>query len=155
APIAFLWMGRIAPARLRHLKAGRLEHGLGWLTGWIARHRGQVFAVCGLIVLVMVPGIWQITEGTDIVRALKQDAPLRVSSEFMDQHLAGAPSLDLRVQRASEGQSTPPAAMRQVLGFSHWLRVQRGVTAVLSPWEPLRGVRADLLEDDNQLTVLA
>src|SRR4029453_15749451 len=38
---------------------------------------------------------------------------------------------------------------------SHWLQVQPGVTAVLSPWEPLRGVRAELLADDNNLTVLA
>jgi predicted RND superfamily exporter protein len=155
APIALLWMGSIAPARLRHLKEGRLEHGLSRLAWWVAQHRGQVFAVCGLILLVMVPGIWQITEGTDIVRALKQDAPLRVSSAFIDQHLTGVHSLELLVQMASEGQSIPPAAIRQVLAFSHWLRAQPGVTAVLSPWEPLRGVPAELLADDNQLTVLA
>src|SRR5262249_11594072 len=112
-------------------------------------------AVCGMLVLVMVPGIRQITEGTDIVRALKQDAPLRVSSEFIEQHLTGAHSLEVLVQLASGGQSIPPAAMRQVLAFSHWLRAQPGVTAVLSPWEPLRGVRAALLADDQQLTVLA
>jgi predicted RND superfamily exporter protein len=155
APIALLWLGRIAPARLRHLKAGRLEDGLGRLAWWVAQHRGQVFAVCGLLVLVMVPGIGQITEGTDIVRALKQDAPLRVSSEFIEQHLTGVHSLEVLVQLASGGQSIPPAAIRQILAFSHWLRAQPGVTAVLSPWEPLRGVRAALLADDNQLTVLA
>jgi len=155
APIALLWLGRVAPARLRHLKEGRLEHGLGRLAWWVARHRGQVFAVCGLLLLVMVPGIGQITEGTDIVRALKQDAPLRVSSEFIDQHLTGVHSLEVLVQTAGGGESIPPAAIRQVLAFSHWLRAQPGVTAVLSPWEPLRGVRAELLADDNQLTVLA
>jgi len=155
APIALLWLGRIAPARLRHLKAGRLEDGLGRLAGWVARHRGQVFAVCGLLLLVMVPGIGQITEGTDIVRALKQDAPLRVSSEFIEQHLTGVHSLEVLVQLASGGANISPAAIRQVLAFSHWLRAQPGVTAVLSPWEPLRGVRAALLADDDQLTVLA
>src|SRR5215831_2290215 len=155
APIALLWMGRLAPARLRHLKAGRLEPRLGRLAGWVARHRGQVFAVCGVLVLVMVPGIGQITEGTDIVRALKQDAPLRVSSEFIEQHLTGVHSLEVLVQLAREGQSITPAAIRQILAFSHWLRGQPGVTAVLSPWEPLRGVPAELLADDQHLTVLA
>ena len=155
APIALLWLGRIAPARLRHLKGGRLEQRLGRLAGWVARHRGQVFAVCGLLLLVMVPGIGQITEGTDIVRALKQDAPLRVSSEFIEQHLTGVHSLEVLVQLARGGTSIPPAAIRQILAFSHWLRAQPEVTAVLSPWEPLRGVRAALLADDQQLTVLA
>ena len=51
--------------------------------------------------------------------------------------------------------TTMPATIRQVLAFSRWLRAQPGVTAVLSPWEPLRGVRAELLADDDQLTVLA
>jgi len=155
APIALLWMGSVAPARLLHLKEWRLEDGLGRLAGWVARHRGAVFAVCGLILIAMVPGIGQITEGTDIVRALKQDAPLRVSSEFIDQHLTGVHSLELLVQMAGGGESIPPAAIRQVLAFSGWLRAQPGVTAVLSPWEPLRGVRADLLADDEQLTVVA
>src|SRR5262247_53164 len=155
APIALLWMGRIAPARLRHLKAGRLEHRLGRLAWWVARHRGRVFAVCGGLVLLMVPGIGQITEGTDIVRALKQDAPLRVSSEFIEQHLTGVHALEVLVQLATGEATIPPAAIRQVLAFSHWLRAQPGVTAVLSPWEPLRGVRTALLADDNQLTVLA
>src|SRR5262245_26557817 len=155
APIALLWMGRIAPARLRHLKTGRLEDGLGRLAGWVARHRGQVFAVCGLLLLVMGPGIGQITEGTDMVRALKQDAPLRVSSEFIEQHLTGVHSLEVLVQLATGEATIPPAAIRQILAFSHWLRAQPGVTAVLSPWEPLRGVRAELLADDQHLTVLA
>jgi predicted RND superfamily exporter protein len=155
APITLLWMGRLTPARLQHLKAGRLEQRLGRLAGWIAQHRVQVFAVCGGLLLVMVPGIGQITEGTDIVRALKQDAPLRVSSEFIDQHLTGVHSLEVLVQLASGEASIPPAAIRQILAFSRWLRAQPGITAVLSPWEPLRGVRAALLADDNQLTVLA
>src|SRR5712691_8833195 len=128
---------------------------MGWLAWWVARHRGQVYAGCGLLLLVMVPGIWQITEGTDIVRALKQDAPLRVSSEFIAQHLTGVHSLEVLVQLGSGGANIPPAAIRQVLAFSGWLRAQPGVTAVLSPWEPLRGVRAELLADDEQLTVLA
>ena len=154
-PIALLWMGHVAPARLRPLKEGRLEDVLGSLTGWITRYRGRVFAVCGLLLLLMVPGIGQITEGTDMVRALKPDAPLRVSSEFIEQHLTGVHSLECMVQMAGEGERIVPAAVRQVLAFSHWLRVQPGVTAVLSPWEPLRGVRAEFLADDQQLTVLA
>jgi predicted RND superfamily exporter protein len=103
----------------------------------------------------MLPGIWQITEGTDIVRALKQDAPLRRSSEFIDRHLTGAHSLEVLVQVPASADLTSPTVIRQVLALARWLRTQPDVTAVLSPWEPLRGVRAELLADDNQLQVLA
>src|SRR5262249_59780447 len=63
--------------------------------------------------------------------------------------------LEVLVQLASGGQGIPPAAIRQILAFSRWLRAQPGVTAVLSPWEPLRSVPDALLADDQQLTVLA
>jgi hypothetical protein len=145
----------VPSTRWLHLKEGRLEAVLDQLTTWVAAHRRAVFlGVVGLLG-VMIPGIWQITEGTDIVRALKQDAPLRVSSEFIDQHLTGAHSLELLVEVPSGDALTAPATTRQVLAFSHWLRTQPGVTAVFSPWEPLRGVPAELLTDDDQLKVLA
>src|SRR5262249_47866244 len=141
APIALLWMGHVAPARLRPLKEGRLEDVLGRLTGWLTRYRGRVFAVCGLLLLLMVPGIGQITEGTDIVRALKPDAPLRVSSEFIEQHLTGVHSLEFMVQMAGEGERIAPAAVRQVLALSPLLRRQPGATAVLRTLDTLRRLR--------------
>src|SRR6266571_7119375 len=155
APLVLLRLGRVPSTRWLHLKEGRLEAILDQLTVWVAAHRGMVFLGVVLVLAVMVPGIWQITEGTDIVRALKRDAPLRVSSEFIDQRLTGAHSLEFLVQIAGGDAATSPATIRQVLAFSRWLRAQPGVTAVLSPWEPLRGVRAELLADDDQLTVLA
>jgi predicted RND superfamily exporter protein len=90
-----------------------------------------------------------------MVRALKQDAPLRVSSEFIDQRLTGARSLEFFVHMPGGEATTAPSTIRQVLAFAHWLRAQPGVTAVFSPWEPLRGVPAELLADDDQLKVLA
>ena len=155
APLVLLHFGRVMPARLRHLKEGRLETCLDCLTLWVARRRRWVaIGVLGLVGL-MLPGIWQIHEGTDIIRALKQEAPLRVSSEFIDRHLTGAHSLELLVQLPDGVESNAPVTIRRVLAFSTWLRRQPGVTAVLSPWEPLRGVRQALLEDDEQPKVLA
>ncbi len=155
APLMLLRLGQIMPSRLRHLKEGRLERFLERITIWVAQHRRWVaLGVVGLVAL-MVPGVWQITEGTDMLRALKQDAPIRVSSEFIDQHLTGAHALEFLVQLPSHEDASAPATIRRVLAFSTWLRGQTGVTAVLSAWEPLRGVRAALLGDDEQLKILA
>ncbi len=155
APLVLLRIGRVPPTRWLHLKEGRLEAVLDQLTTWVAAHRRAVFLGVVVLLAVMIPGIWQITEGTDIVRALKQNAPLRVSSEFIDQHLTGAHSLEFLVQLPGGDDLTSPAVIRQVLAFSRWLRAQPGVTAILSPWEPLRGVPAEILADDDQLNVLA
>jgi predicted RND superfamily exporter protein len=155
APLALLRLGRVPSTRWLHLKEGRLEALLDHLTFWVAAHRRTVFLGVVLLLAVMIPGIWQITEGTDIVRALKQDAPLRLSSEFIDQHLTGAHSLELLVQVPGSEDLTSPAVIRRILAFSRWLHAQPGVTAVLSPWEPLRHVPAALLADDDQLQVLA
>ena len=155
APLALLRIGRVPSTRWLHLKDGRLEALLDQLTLWVAAHRRAVFLGVVVLLAVMIPGIWQITEGTDIVRALKQDAPLRLSSEFIDQHLTGAHSLELLVQGPGSDDLTSPAVIRRVLAFSRWLHAQPGVTAVFSPWEPLRSVPVELLEDDDQLQVLA
>ena len=70
---------------------------------------------------------------------------MRVSSEFIDQHLTGVQALEFLVTLPDDEVITAPATVRQVLAFSRWLRAQPGITAVLSPWEPLRGVPAALL----------
>jgi hypothetical protein len=154
-PLALLYSGNVGLTRLAHLKEGWIESLLDRLVWWVAAHRRRVFAGCLLLLLVLLPGTWRLTEGTDMVRALKRHAPLRVSTEFIDQRLTGVNSLELLVQLPTPDSLTAPAAVRQILDFTAWLRAQPGVTAVYSPWEPLRGVRADLLEQDAQLTTLA
>jgi predicted RND superfamily exporter protein len=150
APLALLHIGRVPPARWLHLKEGHLEAVLDQLAIWVAAHRRVVFLGVVVLLGMMIPGIWQITEGTDMVRALKPDAPLRVSSEFIDQHLTGAHSLELLVEMPDGDELTAPATIQRILAFSHWLRTQPEVTAVFSPWEPLRGVPAEFLADDDQ-----
>jgi predicted RND superfamily exporter protein len=154
-PLALLWSGEVSVARLGHLQEGWIEALLDRLVYWVAEHRKNVFASSVLMVLVLVPGAWYLTEGTDIVRALKPQAPLRLSTEFIDQHLTGAHSLEIVVQLPDAASLRAPTTIRQMLDFSRWLRTQPGVTAVYSPWESLRAMPAELLEQDDQLTTLA
>jgi predicted RND superfamily exporter protein len=154
-PLALLRSGQVSAARLRHLQEGWIEALLDRLVYWVAVHRKNVFAGSALIVLALVPGAWYLTEGTDIVRALKPQAPLRLSTEFIDRHLTGAHSLEIVVQLPNASSLRDPATIRQTLDFAGWLRTQPGVTAVHGPWEPLRALPAELLAQDDQLTTLA
>lgn len=154
-PVALLWVGRIDPTRARPLQSGWLEQTLDQLPLWVVRHRRAVFVGSILSLGVMLPGLWQIHEGTDIIRALHTEAPLRVSTEFIDQHLTGVHSLEVLVSLPTDTAAVTPASIRQVLTFSQWLRTQPHVTTVLSPWEPLRLVPPARRDNDEQLSLLA
>jgi hypothetical protein len=154
-PIALVHSGSLAAERFGHLQEGWIERLLARLVRWIAEQRPKVFVGSLLVTLALVPGAWHLTEGTDIVRALKPQAPLRVSTEFIDRHLTGVNSLELLVQFPDTASLTAPDNIRQILALARWLQTQTSVTAVYSPWEPLRGVRAELHNQDAQLTALA
>lgn len=126
-----------------------LEHNLYWVLG----HRHRIYLGTMLIILLALPGLFRLIEGTDIVRALKPNAPLRVSTEFIDHHLTGVNALELRISLPETGLQ--PAFIRRILAFSHALRAQPQVTSVHSPWEGLRWIRPALLADDQQLHVIA
>ena len=119
----------------------------------ISIHPKRVYLAAGMVLLLFLPGLTWLQEGTDIVRALNRRAPLRISTEFIDQHLSGTNALELFLNLPSTG--TNATFIRQVLAFSHWLREQPDVTSVYSPWEPLRYVSAAQRNDDAQLQVLA
>jgi predicted RND superfamily exporter protein len=154
-PLALLHLGRISPERLALHQQRHTARLLNWLPRGVSTHRDKVLVGALLILVLLLPGIGRLSEGTDIIRDLKKDAPLRISSEFIDQHLSGVNSLELMVQSSDARAMTHPAAIRQVLTFSAWLRTLPGVTAVYSPWELLRGIDPDMRAHDEQITVLA
>lgn len=155
APIMLLRIGEIEPERFRHLKDGWIEQLLDRLVRWVASHRWKVILGSVATMLALLPGAAYLTEGTDIIRALKPKAPLRVSSEFIDGHLTGVHALEVVVKTPDPASLTTPRAIRQVLEFTRWLRAQPGVTAVYGPWEALRDAPEAIVADDTHLTTLA
>lgn len=154
-PLALLHLGHITPERLTPGRQSYTERLLDRLMQWVLDHHRQVFVWALLILLISLPGIVRLREGTDMVRALKPGAPLRISTEFIDQHLGGVNSLELMVQLPDAGGNTDPNVIRQVLALSAWLRMQAGVTSVYSPWEFLRQSNPDLATSEAQLSVMA
>ncbi len=128
-----------------------LERSLRWVLSH--RHRMLIYWVTLAIILLALPGLFRLTEGTDIIRTLKANAPLRVSTEFIDRHLTGVNALELIVGLPEA--ELQPAFIRRVLAFSQHLRALPQVTSVHSPWEGLQWIRPELLADDRQLRVIA
>lgn len=150
-PLGLLSMSSSAPERFSARQNGVIERLLTGLVRWVSGHRGRIFLGSIVLLVLCVPGMWRLTEGTDIVRSLKRHAPLRISTEFIDHHLSGVNSLEVFVQLPT---AADPMTIRRVLSYGHWLRAQPGVTAVHSAWEPLRRINPQLLQDDTRLTTL-
>jgi predicted RND superfamily exporter protein len=148
-------LGAFRPERLRHLHTSWLTRRLSGLTDWIATRRRVVFLGTAIALIGLLPGMWYLHEGTDIVRALPPHAPLRVSTEFLDQHLTGTNALEILIRLPGRGKRFDAPIVRQVLEFAQWLRQQPGITSVQSPWEPLRLVPAEVRTDDTQFSHLA
>ena len=128
-----------------------LERGLHWVLHH--RSRMSIYLATLTVILLTLPGLFRLHEGTDIIRALKAKAPLRVSTEFIDQHLTGVNALELMIDLPETGLQ--PAFIRRVLAFSQALHAQPQITSVHSPWEGLRLMQPERLADDQQLRVIA
>ena len=131
----------------------RLEQILVACFHWVISHRWTVGNSTLIVLALALAGIPRLSEGTDIVRALKPTAPLRLGTEFIDQHLTGVNSLELMLTLPDTG--TDPSFIRQALSFSDWLRNQPDVATVHSPWELMRDISSARLADDDQLRVIA
>jgi hypothetical protein len=70
---------------------------------WVLGHRHRIYLGTLVITLLALPGLFRLVEGTDMVRALKANAPLRVRTEFIDQHLTGVNALELMVSLPETG----------------------------------------------------
>ncbi len=153
-PLAlFLLRPKASNAKRQAIAQGLIERLLEHKLYWVLGHRRRLLVGTILIILIALPGLFRLVEGTDIVRALKSDAPLRVSTEFIDHHLTGVNALELKISLPETGLQ--PAFIRRILSFSHELRTQPQVASVHSPWEGLRWIQPTLLADDQQLHVIA
>ncbi len=146
-PLALLAMGAHVPST-----AGMpgpierfLEQGLRWILE--PRYRRYIYLGTLAAILLALPGLLRLTEGTHIIQALKAKAPLRVSAEFIDRHLTGVNALELVVDLPEAGLQ--PAFIRRVLAFSKALQDLPQVTSVYSPWSGLQAMRTERLEMTN------
>ncbi len=152
-PLALLAAGPHVPASAgrQGLIEGFLEQSLRWVLS--PRYRMHIYLGTLAAILLALLGLLRLTEGTDIVRALKANAPLRVSTEFIDQHLTGVNALELIADLPKTGLQ--PAFIRRILAFSQTLQALPQVTSVHSPWQGLQSMQPERLADDPQLRVIA
>jgi hypothetical protein len=156
-----------APAVLSWLRPpvrdGGGEHGatlrlLDTTAGLATRRPLAVLTAFGLVTALACAGIPRIRANTDLVGFLRADAPLRVDTTWIDDHLGGALPLDFVMRRADGAPVRSLDAYRRLAALEEAIRARTLVTTVTSVLAVVRQVhRAEsggtlaLPDDDRTL----
>jgi predicted RND superfamily exporter protein len=105
---AFFVAMTVAPLALAHIRppAKRRARGHGWTrrlldasSDFATARPGAVLAGFAIITIVALAGIPMLRTNTDLVGFLREDAPLRIDTEWIDANLGGTLSLEFLVRR--------------------------------------------------------
>ena len=112
---AFLVAMTVVPAALSYVKPpphrASDEHGwtlrfLDVTSGLATRRPVAVLVAFGVVTIALAAGIPRVRTNTDLVGFLREDAPLRRDTQWIDEHLAGTLPLDFVIRRP-DGRPVP------------------------------------------------
>jgi len=147
--VAFVTSVTLVPAALGAMKPPphRASDEHGWTLRFLdatsslaTRRPWTVIVVFGAITIALAAGIPRIRSNTDLVGFLKPDAPLRIDTAWIDQHLTGTLPFDFVVRRA-DGRPVPtPDSLRRLEAFEASIRARDHVAGVTSALALVRQV---------------
>ncbi len=133
------------------------EHGwtfrlLGATSGLATRRPVAVLVTFTAVTVVLSAGIPLIRTNTDLVRFLRKDAPLRVDTTWIDEHLAGTLPLDFVIRRNDGKPVLTLDGARRLEELERAIAAREHVASVNSILALVRQVhRAE--SDDSRLTL--
>jgi len=93
---------------------------------------GLVLAFFGILTLIAAAGIPRLRANTDLVAFLREDAPLRQDTAFVDAHLTGTLPLDFVVRRTDGAPIDSLDAFERLAALEDAVRAEPHVTTVTS-----------------------
>ena len=116
------------PVRVRRsFELGRMESMLGRAVRAVARHPWLAGGAALLVLGISLAGIPRIRVETDLIGALRPEAPLARATQFIDRHLTGVNSLEIVAHGVSP---IDPAALARLARFEAALRELPGIRQV-------------------------
>ncbi len=101
-----------------------------WVQTAFASHSRLYLPLGLLLMAVMLPLALTNKPENHALDAFKKDSPVRVATEFLDEHLAGSDLLDFMLGAGAPGEIVDPDFLRSVDRFSRWLEQQPEVNKV-------------------------
>jgi len=161
--VAFLVAMTVVPVALAGIKppAHRASDAHGWTfrllgatSGLATRRPVAVLATFTAVTLLLSAGIPLIRTNTDLVGFLRKDAPLRVDTTWIDEHLAGTMPLDFVIRRTDGKPVLTLDGARRLEELERSITAREHVASVTSVLALVRQVhRAE--SDDHRLALPA
>jgi predicted RND superfamily exporter protein len=118
-----------------------VRRALAWAAETAAAHPGRVLLVFGAITAVALAGLPLVRNNTDLVRFLRDDAPLQRDTRFVDAQLGGASRLEFVVERRDGAPLTSLDAVQRMASLEQAILRREGVAGVGSVLAVLRQIQ--------------
>jgi predicted RND superfamily exporter protein len=117
-----------------------VRRALAWAAETAAARPGRVLLVFGGITALALAGLPGVRNNTDLVRFLRDDAPLQRDTLFVDEHLTGANLLDFVVARRDGAPLASLDAVQRMAEFERAILAREHVVGVSSVLAVLRQI---------------
>lgn len=130
----------IAPPEtpLRSPQHRLIRQALAWAAELAVERPWRVVLLFGVLTIVTMAGFPLLRNNTDLVRFLKEDAPLFRDTMFIDTHLTGANALEIVVARRDHARLTTRDDVQRMAAFEQAVLGRANVTGVSSILAVLR-----------------
>jgi predicted RND superfamily exporter protein len=118
-----------------------VERALGWAAETATAHPGRVLLAFGAVTAVSLAGLPLVRNNTDLVRFLRDDAPLQRDTLFVDAHLGGANRLEFVVERRDGAPLTSQGAVQRMVELERAILGREHVAGVDSVLAVLRQIQ--------------
>jgi hypothetical protein len=127
-------------SRHARLEAGFFSRMVEALPGFVESRRRIIFAAAGLLSLAGIWGITRLHVETNALELFREDDPIRVTTEELEDKAGGIGSLEIVVHSADEGGIRDPEILAAMDAFGAFLEKQPLVTGTLSVTDYLKTV---------------
>lgn len=132
---AFLCSITIIPAIMLLFPAKKVKHapvaGLVSISqNLFASHSRWYLPLGWLLIAIMIPSALLNSPNHHSMDSFRDDAPIRVATEFLDEELSGSEIVDFLIRASGPGEIVDPDFLQTVDGFVSWLESQPEVLKV-------------------------
>ncbi len=103
---------------------------VGYLEKLDFQWKRWILLLTALVLVFSIKGLTKIQVDTNIVKQMKPDLPLAISTRFIDQHLTGVYSLGFVLKRKDGGTFVDAAALRKIDRFKDFLEAKPEIAKV-------------------------
>jgi predicted RND superfamily exporter protein len=132
----------------RKTSNGRIERTLDGLAGVIIARPGRVFAVGAALTVIALAFLPRIELNDEFVKYFDERVEFRRDADFAADNLNGIYLIEYSLESGEAGGINEPRYLRDLDGFTDWLREQPEVTHVFSYADVIKRLNRNLHADD-------